>query len=104
MRRFTNNADIDLSVAVWLAHDDYDYVTKPNYISVTTLIKPIRQIILRGRVAALPVEQITLRAPALCHGADSSFGGRDLLERALSNLDEGLGLPATCHRHGADQP
>lgn len=60
MRRFTNNAGIDLSLAVWLARDDYDYVTKPNYISVTTLIKPIRQIILRGRVAALPVEQITL--------------------------------------------
>ncbi len=50
MNRMTNNAGIDLSVALWLAHDDYDYVDKPNYISVTTLIKPIRQIILGARV------------------------------------------------------
>lgn len=50
--RYTNNCNIDLSVAVWLAHDDYDYVDKPNYISVTTLIKPPRQIILKQRFAA----------------------------------------------------
>lgn len=48
--RVTNNAGIDLSVAVWLAFDDYDYVSKPNYISATTLIKPIRQIILGSRI------------------------------------------------------
>lgn len=52
--RLTNNAGIHLATAVWLAHDDYDYVDKPNYISVTTLIKPLRQIILATRV---PVEE-----------------------------------------------
>lgn len=52
MDRFTNVNNIDLSAAVWLCVDDYDYVTKPNYISVTTLIKPIRQIILPRRIPA----------------------------------------------------
>ncbi len=50
--RLTNNQGIDLSLAVWLACDDYNYVDdKVNYISVTTLIKPLRQIILAARVA-----------------------------------------------------
>lgn len=53
-QRLTNNAGIGLAIAVWLAHDDYDYVDKPNYLSATTLNKPIRQIVLTPRV---PVEQ-----------------------------------------------
>ena len=52
MDRITNNAGINLVAACWLAHDDYDYVDKPNYISVTTLIKPIRQIVLPMRIPA----------------------------------------------------
>lgn len=56
MQRMTNNANVDLAAAIWLAHDDYDYSVKENYISVTTLIKPIRQIVLASRV---PVEQRT---------------------------------------------
>ena len=57
MNRMSNNAGIDLAAALWLAHDDYDYVDKPNYISVTTLIKPIRQIILGMRVAKIAAER-----------------------------------------------
>ena len=56
MTRMSNNTGIDLSAAVWLAYDDYDYVSKPNYISVTTLIKPIRQIILGARANQLAQE------------------------------------------------
>lgn len=50
MQRYTNNQGIDLAAGLWLAHDDYDYVNKPNYLSVTTLIKSVRQIILSARV------------------------------------------------------
>lgn len=47
----TNNTGISLAMAVWLVNDDYDYVkSKPNYISVTTLLKPLRQIVLPRRV------------------------------------------------------
>lgn len=48
--RITNQMDISLPLAVWLLHDEYDYVNTPNYISATTLMKPLRQIILAKRV------------------------------------------------------
>jgi hypothetical protein len=55
--RVTNNLDIGLAIAVWLLHDEYDYVTDvENYISVTTLMKPLRQIVLPHRI---PTEQRT---------------------------------------------
>lgn len=52
--QFTNNLGIHIAIAVWLADDDYAYNPDPNTISVTGLIKSIKQIILGGRV---PVEQ-----------------------------------------------
>lgn len=45
---YTNNSNIPLALAVFLATDDYDYV--PNTFSATTLLKPIRQIVLAKRV------------------------------------------------------
>jgi hypothetical protein len=48
--KVTNNMGISLPLAVWLLHDEYDYVQAENYISVTKLMKPIRQIILPGRI------------------------------------------------------
>lgn len=50
--KVTNNLNISLPLAVWLLHDEYDYVSLPNYISATTLMKPLRQIILSKRVPA----------------------------------------------------
>lgn len=44
----TNKHDIPLSVAVWLMGDDYDY--DPTAISATTLLKPLKQMILSNRV------------------------------------------------------
>lgn len=46
----TNNLGISLPIAVWLLHDDYDYVNLDHYISVTTLMKPLRQIVLAKRI------------------------------------------------------
>src|SRR5690606_29932003 len=43
-------SDISLEMAVWLLHDEYDYVDKDNYISATTLMKPIRHILLPPRI------------------------------------------------------
>ena len=67
MSRLTNNTGISLSMAVWLAEDKYDHNDDPNTISATTLIKPVKQIILGTRV---PV-------------ADSS---EDIAERAASRV------------------
>lgn len=48
--QITNKADIPLGLAVWLVADNYDYVNDPKYISATTLLKPVKQIILSQRV------------------------------------------------------
>lgn len=50
----TNNGDISLEMAVWLLHDDYDFINEENYISATGLMKPIRHILLPTRV---PLDQ-----------------------------------------------
>lgn len=46
----TNTSDISLALAVWLLHDEYDHQSIPNYISATSLMKPLRHIILGPRV------------------------------------------------------
>ena len=46
----TNVTNIPLTLAVWAVNDKYDYVNDPTYFSVTSLLKPIRQIILQRRV------------------------------------------------------
>jgi hypothetical protein len=49
--RITNNTGISLPLAVWLVHDEYDYVEGvDNYMSVTTLMRPLKQIILPSRI------------------------------------------------------
>lgn len=50
----TNTTDIPLSLAIWLLNDTYDHDPDLNTISVTTLIKPIRNIVL-GR--AIPSDK-----------------------------------------------
>jgi hypothetical protein len=50
MAKYSNIANVSLSVAVWLAHDEYDYNDDPNTLSVTSLIKPIREIVLSRRI------------------------------------------------------
>lgn len=46
----TNKTGISLALAVWAVNDDYDYQSKPNYISATSLMKPLRQIVLPRRI------------------------------------------------------
>lgn len=53
----TNKTEISLPLAVWLLHDDYDYVKGvEKYISATTLMKPTRHIILPKRIDPSTVE------------------------------------------------
>lgn len=48
--RFANVSEVPLALAVFLATDSYDHNDDPNTISATTLLKPLRQIILPGRI------------------------------------------------------
>jgi hypothetical protein len=50
---YTNYGDISLTLAVWLAADDgYDYDYDPKSVSATTLLNPLRCIVLSRRVQA----------------------------------------------------
>jgi len=66
--RFSNITGLDLSVAVWLADDPYKInidTQGKKHISVTSLIKPIRALILANRVTAQDgVEDISARLKA----------------------------------------
>ena len=48
--RYANVSEVPLALAVFLASDYYDYDTVPNTISATTLLKPLRQIVLPPRI------------------------------------------------------
>ncbi|MCM2973798.1 hypothetical protein [Larsenimonas suaedae] len=48
MRKYLNTTGVPLSLAVFLASDKYDH--EEGVISATSLIKPIRQLVLAGRV------------------------------------------------------
>lgn len=50
MPQYSNVGQVPLSLAVFLASDSYDYDDTPNTISATTLLKPLRQVILGSRV------------------------------------------------------
>jgi hypothetical protein len=52
MAKYGNTSSVPLSIAVFLATDHYDYNDDPNHISATSLIKPIRQLVLASRVPA----------------------------------------------------
>lgn len=57
MQKFTNMGDISISLAVWLATDTYDHDPRPNHISATSLIRPVRQVVLAKRVP--PQQQVS---------------------------------------------
>lgn len=48
MRKYLNGSSVPLSMAVFLATDNYDH--EEDTISATSLIKPIRQIVLSSRI------------------------------------------------------
>lgn len=50
MNPITNNTGVSLAMAVWAVNDDYDYSKIENYISATSLMKPLRQVVLRARI------------------------------------------------------
>lgn len=94
MKLLTNNHNIPLLLSAWIMSDEYDYMHDPNYISATSLMKPIQEIVLAPRVAELG-EPVTLDisdriAPALgnsIHNAvERVWTNKELLKQSLSFL------------------
>jgi hypothetical protein len=91
--KITNNSGISLEMAVWLLHDDYDFIAEENYISATGLMKPLRHIILPSRIA--PADKIApdvsdFISAALGHSLhaaiENAWRDPDHVARALKRL------------------
>lgn len=96
MARYGNTSAIPLSLGVFLATDNYDHDSRPNTISVTTLLKPLRQIILGARI---PEADVVVDLAAM---VNSRMGSaiHDAIERAwtqpfdkFSAVMQSLGYP-----------
>lgn len=84
---YTNIHDIDLSLAVWLVHDDYDFSPSEKAISSTALLKPIRQIILGSRVTGDELVDLSTRiSMRLGHAIHDSIENAWTSDRHKRNL------------------
>lgn len=89
-QNYTNQSNIPLSVAAFLAHDDYDY--DDTTISATALLKPVRQLVLGNRVD--PADSITdieglvaSRVGTAVHdGIEKVWTTEDKMKRSLASL------------------
>jgi len=74
---YSNNTDIPLPYAVWLAADHgYDLRFNPNVVSATEILKPMRSIILSREIAAAKSAELT----------DEELVTRDIGEKAAAAL------------------
>lgn len=92
--RYTNKHNIPLPIAVMLIHDEYDHDDTPNVLSVTTMLKSVRRIILETRGS--PVEQEMDISELIASTQGTAL--HDALERAwlspkLPEMLQQLGIP-----------
>ena len=80
----TNKFNLPLPLQVWLAGDSYDYVNNPKYISATSILKPVRQIVLSKR---LPEQDIDISDKIAVNTGTAIHDG---IERSWDN--PGIGL------------
>lgn len=73
--KITNKHGIPLALAVWLLHDEYDYIKEKNYFSVTGLLKPTRHLIIPPRIDTtdLEIDLESMTARALGHAIHDSI-------------------------------
>jgi len=93
MPKYSNTTNVPLSLAVFLATDNYDYNSDPHHISATSLIKSVRQIILTARI---PQDEVSIELEQMI---SSRIGTaiHDAIERAwIQNYQtalQNLGYP-----------
>lgn len=89
MNKYVNTMNTSLPVALWLATDNYDYQNNPLTISTTTIIKPIRQIILGMQAVSGGMEVVAEVSSLVASRMGTSF--HDSIERAWKgNYKKGL--------------
>lgn len=94
MKKYTNNSDVPLSLAVWLVADGYDQsvLADPNVFSATELIKPVRQIILARRVREMPLDEIPPEDLMSLFNSRLGHAVHDSLEKAWTDADLSIRL------------
>lgn len=91
-KRYTNHENIPLAIAVFLATDNYDH--EDDTISATTLLKPVRQIVLADRVEQSErVEDISALVPSRLGSAIHDAIERSWTTPKLTETLKSLGYP-----------
>jgi hypothetical protein len=84
-----NTKNTSLPVALWLATDTYDYQNDPMVISTTTIIKPIRQIVLGMQAVSGDMELVAEVSDMVASRMGTSF--HDSIESAWTHkYEDGL--------------
>lgn len=90
---YSNVSEVPLALAVFLASDNYDHNPDPDTISATTLLKPLRQIILPSRIP--PGDGLRSLADMMANRMGAAI--HDGIERAWTHNHvsamQALGLP-----------
>jgi len=97
MIKYTNHDNISLSLAVWLSSNFYDYDNTPNTISATTLLNPIRAIILGLQNKDLQkIGDISMNIPSSMgtayHDSIEKSWTSDKLKETLESLGYSAGI------------
>lgn len=110
MTDYTNNHGVPLTMAVWLAIDEYDHNDDPNVISASAIIRPLKELVLSQRVPkdAYPPDVSTMAASRIGTAIHNSveyswvekykeglksLGYKDkIIDRIVVNPEEGTDL------------
>jgi len=90
--KYTNNSNVSLPLAVWLMHDDYDYDSRTNVISATSLLKPTRALVLKYQNAGLDksvdiTDLVSARMGSAIHAiAEEAWLNKDNINKALEAM------------------
>jgi len=93
--KYTNKHDLSLALAVFLMHDSYDYDDRPNAISATGIIRPVRQLVLSQQNKTLDKEVdisdlVASRMGTVIHdGFEDAWMNMDNVAKALEVLGAG---------------
>jgi hypothetical protein len=86
---YTNKHNVSLAMAVFLMYDKYDYDDRPNSVSATGLIRPMRQIILgqqnKNLLKTVDISDLVASrmGSAIHDGCEESWKDRDNVAKAL---------------------
>ena len=92
---YTNKHNVSLALAVFLMYDKYDYDDRPNSVSATGLIRPLRQLVLSQQNKELMKtvdisDLVASRMGSAIHaGCEEAWTDQDNIAKALKVLGAG---------------